>query len=118
MTFSSLAVQPEQWIFLLGVCLPLTGLWGYALLRCLRDARAEGDSLQRHTLALRPDAPHGEGPLDPTTWALLIVLTGWFGALAYLFSVVMPGLMRRLHVMLAHRLGEAALMRKTHAPVP
>jgi hypothetical protein len=97
-------VQPEQWLFLLGVCLPLTGLWAYALLRCLRDARA-GEESQRHPLALGPDA------LDPMTWALLIVLTGWFGALAYLFSVVMPGLMQRLQVM-------PELVRKIHAPVP
>ncbi|MCS6912601.1 MAG: hypothetical protein RMK29_07415 [Myxococcales bacterium] len=37
-------------------------------------------------------APTGSSPrlLDEATWALLILLSGWFGALAYLAVVLIP----------------------------
>lgn len=71
------------------VTMPLNVLWAYAFVGCLRDAR-------RGTSAT--DGGLGEeAPLDPASWMLLLFLTGWFGAAAYLLVTRLPqGALRRM----------------------
>ena len=80
------------------VFVPLTALWGYSLVRCL------GKILQKSRVVTALTGPTDRAPLDDLTWALLIVLCGWFGALAYLAVEILPRLQgaRRRLIFLQH----------------
>jgi hypothetical protein len=93
-------LQPWQLATLLGVFLPLTFLWGYALVDCAR-----GGARQEAPADLHP----GLSPLDTLTWAALLVMTGWFGAVVYLAVVVYPRIWPRLWRRLGSRLSSSSL---------
>jgi hypothetical protein len=85
---ASLAFMNERLaLAMLVVCVPLTALWGYTLARCLvQGLRAARTGTAAMT------APGDSAPLDDLSWALLIALCGWFGALAYVAIVLVPRL--------------------------
>lgn len=81
-----LNVRVTAALFLL--CVPLTVLWGYCLARSLAGALRAA----RDPSASLGVSPHATVPLDDLTWSLLLLLSGWFGALAYLGVVLWPRL--------------------------
>ncbi len=82
-----LSGQFWQIAVLFGVFVPLTLLWGYALFDCACGGPEQGEGTPARSLALLP--------LDTLTWVTLLVLAGWFAALAYLAVVVFPRLRPR-----------------------
>lgn len=72
-------LRPGQWLPLLLLALPLTGWWALCLWSCASAALRED-----------ADAAPAESGLDELSWLVLLLLTGWFGALVYTLTRLRP----------------------------
>jgi hypothetical protein len=68
---------------------PLSLLWAYALYDSVRGALVRRS--EPSELAKSPELSVAEAPLG---WPALLLLTGFFGGIAYLFLVLLPRLQR------------------------
>ena len=80
---TSLAITQGLILGLVLLFAPLSLVWAYALY----------DSLRR-VFSGEPAVPDSAPPSESLGWPVLLLLTGFFGGIAYLFLVVLPRLQR------------------------
>ena len=86
--WSIAGLRPGQWLPLFFIATPLSVLWAVTLVVAARRALAEARAERAGTAA-------ASGAFDGLSWLVLLLLTGWFGALAYASLYFLPRLLPR-----------------------